>query len=85
MKGGRYGRIRKDTASRVWKGERDGHIRSALSKRGCWLFLVCDEALRLLILDYGEQEGFIAPPQLNSPRGRIFTLENVLPPRRSPQ
>ena len=70
MKGGRYGRIRKDTASRVWKGERDGHIRSALSNRGCWLFLVRDEALRLLILDYGEQEGFIAPQRRKERRER---------------
>ena len=38
MKGGRYGSIRKDATSRVWKGENDVVNKPALSKRGCWFF-----------------------------------------------
>ena len=37
---------------------------------GAGFFLVRDEALRLLILDYGEQEGFIAPQSRKERRER---------------
>jgi hypothetical protein len=37
---------------------------------GAGFFLVRDEALRLLILDYGEQEGFIAPQRRKERRER---------------
>jgi hypothetical protein len=37
---------------------------------GAGFFLVRDEALRLLILDYGEQEGFIAPQSCKERRER---------------
>jgi hypothetical protein len=44
---------------------------------GAGFFLVRDEALRLLILDYGEQEGFIAPQRRRGRKGKMNIEHNV--------
>ena len=52
MKGGRKGGIRKDTASRVWKGENDRNNQANTSRHGYWLFLFLQNCLDLPVSNY---------------------------------